>query len=124
MSVSTSALGGAHERGLSGGEQIVCIIQLDARWPGGKAVASLPSPFRHVLLGLTVLRFSCVLWVDKHLDIARTFSPAPRCEPYGITLALKQRAAGPDLDLITEEEASWRVDEQMVPSCKAIWVGR
>ena len=30
-------------------------------------------------------------------------------------MALKQRAASPDLDLITEEEASWRVDEHMVP---------
>jgi hypothetical protein len=28
----------------------------------------------------------CVLWVDKHSDIAGTFSPAPRCEPtLGIT---------------------------------------
>ena len=44
-----------------------------------------------------------------------------RCEPYGITLALKQRAAGPDLDLITEEEASWRVAEHMVPLMQGDW---
>jgi hypothetical protein len=44
-----------------------------------------------------------------------------RCEPYGITLALEQRAAGPDQDLITEEEARWRVDEQMVPLMQGDW---
>jgi hypothetical protein len=36
-------------------------------------------------------------------------------------LALEQRAAGPDQDLITEEEARWRVDEQMVPLMQGNW---
>jgi len=36
-------------------------------------------------------------------------------------LALKQRAASPDLDLITEEEASWRVDEHMLPLMQGDW---
>jgi hypothetical protein len=44
-----------------------------------------------------------------------------RCEPQGITLALEQRAAGPDQDLITEEEARWRVDEHMVPLMQGDW---
>ena len=100
MSVSTSALGGAHERGLSGGEQIISDYLHNTT---GCSLARRESsglshlPFRHVFgvsrlssppvpLGLTVLRFSCVLWVDKHSGIAGTFSPAPRCEPTpGIT---------------------------------------
>jgi hypothetical protein len=36
-------------------------------------------------------------------------------------LALEQRAAGPDLDLITEEEAGWRVDEHLVPLMQGDW---
>ena len=36
-------------------------------------------------------------------------------------MALEQRAAGPDQDLITEEEACWRVDEHMVPLMQGDW---
>ena len=36
-------------------------------------------------------------------------------------MVLKQRAAGHDLELITEEEASWCVDEHMVPLMQGDW---
>jgi hypothetical protein len=54
------------------------------------------------------------LWRLKRFD-------SGHCEPQDITLALEQRAAGPDQDLITEEEACWRVDEHMVPLMQGDW---
>ncbi len=100
MSVSTSALGGAHERGLSGGEQIIsdCLHNTTGRSLARRESSGLSHlPFRHVFgvsrlssprcrLALLFSVSYVYLWVDKHSDIAGTFSPAPRCEPTpGIT---------------------------------------
>jgi hypothetical protein len=68
-------------------------------------------------------------WIFQRIDLMERGAPEEElerfdrghCEPQGITLALEQRAAGPDQDLITEEEARWRVDEHMVPLMQGDW---
>ena len=68
-------------------------------------------------------------WVFRRIDLMERGAPEEElerfdwghCEPQGITLALEQRAAGPDQDLITEEEARWRVDEHMIHLMQNDW---
>jgi hypothetical protein len=68
-------------------------------------------------------------WIFRRIDLMKRGAPEEElerfdrghCEPQGITLALEQRAAGPDQDLITEEEARWRVDEHMIHLMQGDW---
>src|SRR5215212_2115502 len=172
--MSTSALGSAHERGLSGGEQIMCIIHSDAgltgeQWPlpiphfvtssvlrsfGASRLSPalwpdsfclFPFPFfpsgpraylplsgliassfflflsflRVVLLaGFRLVWFvvawpfrsSDVLWGDKHLGIAGTFSPAPGCVPAHVVQRSLSGLGGPAARSNTPSPAgSWPI---------------
>jgi hypothetical protein len=68
-------------------------------------------------------------WVFRRIDLKERgateeelqLSDRGKFEPLGITPALERRAAGSDLFEITEEEASWRLDEHTVSLMQGDW---